>query len=110
MVLLFEKAAQLITTLGPKNADELGMILPHFTGRIQRMLDAGLGDHLLLSHARGSYDPAQPGGGVPRPFTYISEQFLPKLRAAGVDEATIRQLTRTNPFRAFARQSLMNAA
>jgi phosphotriesterase-related protein len=71
--------------------------------RILRVLDAGLGDRLMLSHDRGWYDPAQPGGGIPRPFTYISEQFLPQLRAAGVDEATIRQLTHTNPFRAFAR-------
>lgn len=71
--------------------------------RILRVLNAGLGHRLLLSHDRGWYDPAQPGGGTPRPFTYISEQFLPKLRAAGVDEATIRQLTQTNPFRAFAR-------
>jgi len=71
--------------------------------RIQRMLDAGLGDRLMLSHDRGWYDPAQPGGGTPRPFTYISERFLPKLQAAGVDEETIRQLTYINPFRAFAR-------
>lgn len=71
--------------------------------RILRVLDAGLDHRLLLSHDRGWYDPAQPGGGTPRPFTYISEQFLPKLRAAGVDEETVRQLTHTNPFRAFAR-------
>lgn len=70
---------------------------------IQRLLDAGLGKHLLLSHDRGWYDPALPGGGIPRPFTYLSNQFLPKLRAAGVDESTIRQLTCTNPYRAFAR-------
>jgi phosphotriesterase-related protein len=70
---------------------------------ILRVLDAGLGDRVMLSHDRGWYDPAQPGGGTPRPFSYISEQFLPKLRAAGVDEETICQLTRTNPFRAFAR-------
>jgi phosphotriesterase-related protein len=71
--------------------------------RILRVLDAGLDHRLLLSHDRGWYDPAQPGGGTPRPFTYISEQFLPKLRAAGVDEETVRQMTHTNPFRAFAR-------
>ncbi len=70
---------------------------------IQRLLDAGLGDHLLLSHDRGWYDPARPGGGVPKPYTYLSEKFLPKLRAAGVNEATIHQLTHANPFRAFAR-------
>jgi phosphotriesterase-related protein len=49
--------------------------------RIQRMLDAGLGEQVLLSHDRGWYDPAQPG----------------------VDEAAIEQLTRSNPFQAFAR-------
>ena len=74
-----------------------------FIDRITRMLDAGLGDRLLLSHDRGWYDPAQPSGGTPKPFTYISRHFLPKLRAAGVDDATIRILTRENPFRAFAR-------
>jgi phosphotriesterase-related protein len=74
-----------------------------FVRHIQRILDAGLGDHLLLSHDRGWYDPAQPHGGVPQPYTYLSEQFLPKLRGAGVDETTIRQLTQANPFRAFAR-------
>lgn len=71
--------------------------------RIQRMLDAGLGDRVMLSHDRGWYDPAQPGGGIPKPFTYLSEQFLPKLRAAGLDESAIRQLTCDNPFQAFAR-------
>lgn len=74
-----------------------------YIGWIQRLLDAGLGDRILLSHDRGWYDPAQPSGGTPKPFTYISETFLPKLRAAGVDEGTIRRLTVDNPFRAFAR-------
>jgi phosphotriesterase-related protein len=75
----------------------------YFLEHIQRVLDAGLGDHLLLSHDRGWYDPALPDGGTPKPFTYLSETFLPKLRQAGVDELTIRQLTQSNPFRAFAR-------
>ena len=69
---------------------------------IQRLLDAGLGDHLLLSHDRGWYDPALPGGGVPKPYTYLPDQFLPKLRAIGAAEATIHQLTHANPYRAFA--------
>jgi phosphotriesterase-related protein len=56
-----------------------------------------------LSHDRGWFDPAQPGGGVPKPFTYLTEEFLPKLRAAGVDEVTINRLTNVNPYRAFAR-------
>ena len=74
-----------------------------FIDRIARMLEAGLGDRLLLSHDRGWYDPAQPGGGTPKPFTYISQTFLPKLRSAGLDDATIHMLTHENPFRAFAR-------
>jgi phosphotriesterase-related protein len=75
----------------------------YFLEHIQRVLDAGLGDHLLLSHDRGWYDPALPGGGTPKPFTYLSETFLPKLQQAGVDEPTVYQLTQSNPFRAFAR-------
>jgi phosphotriesterase-related protein len=74
-----------------------------YVERISRVLEAGLGRRLLLSHDRGWYDPSQPGGGVPRPFTYLSEVFLPRLRAEGVTEETIRQLTCVNPFRAFAR-------
>ena len=70
---------------------------------ILRLLEAGLGEQLLLSQDRGWYDPALPGGGVPKPYTYLAEKFLPKLRASGVDEATIQQLTHTNPFQAFAR-------
>jgi phosphotriesterase-related protein len=74
-----------------------------FVERIVRLLDAGLGDRLLLSQDRGQYDPAQQGGGTPRPFTYLVETFLPTLRSAGVDQATIDMLTVRNPFEAFAR-------
>ena len=70
---------------------------------VLRALDAGLKGQLLLSHDRGWYDPAKPGGGEPKPFTHLVAYFLPKLRAAGVDEETIQILTRANPFRAFAR-------
>jgi phosphotriesterase-related protein len=71
--------------------------------RILRLLEAGLEGRLLLSHDRGWYDPAQPGGGSPLPFTYLSQVFLPKLRAAGVPDETIRRLTCDNPFEAFSR-------
>jgi len=74
----------------------------YYVQLIQRLLDADLGKHLLLSHDRGWYDPALPGGGVPKPFTYLPNQFLPKLRVAGISDATILQLTCTNPYRAFA--------
>jgi phosphotriesterase-related protein len=74
-----------------------------FIERIVRLLDAGLERQILLSQDRGWYDPAQMGGGTPKPYTYLNEHFLPKLLAAGVDAQTIRQLTVANPFAAFAR-------
>jgi phosphotriesterase-related protein len=70
---------------------------------ILEVIAAGRGRQLLLSHDMGWYDPAKPGGGTPRPYTHLSEEMLPKLRAAGVDQATIIQLTHDNPFEAFAR-------
>ncbi|HSM58886.1 MAG TPA: hypothetical protein VK879_22215 [Candidatus Sulfomarinibacteraceae bacterium] len=76
----------------------------YFLEHIPRLLEAGLGDQLLLSQDRGWYDPSQPGGGTALPYAYLPEQFLPKLSAAGVDDATIQQLTQSNPFRAFARR------
>lgn len=75
----------------------------YYLEHIYRVLDAGLGDQLMLSHDRGWYDPAKPGGGEPKPFTYLFEEFLPKLAAAGLDEAIIHQLMHNNPYRAFAR-------
>ncbi len=71
--------------------------------RIRAMLDAGFGNRLLLSHDRGWYTPAEPRGGQPKPLTYLCEQFLPKLRGAGVSEPSIRQRTEASPFAAFAR-------
>jgi phosphotriesterase-related protein len=71
--------------------------------RVLKMLDAGLGDQVLLSHDRGWFDPAKPGGGQPLPFTYLTQTFLPRLKQAGLDDRTLQQLTIDNPFRAFAR-------
>jgi phosphotriesterase-related protein len=74
-----------------------------FLDLVQRGLDAGIGDRLLLSHDRGWYDPAQPGGGTPKPYTPLTARFLPLLADAGIDDATITRLTHDNPFTAFAR-------
>lgn len=71
--------------------------------QILRALRAGLAGQLLLSHDLGWFDPAQPGGGTPRPYTHLVDTILPRLRDAGVDEATLVQLTEVNPFEAFAR-------
>jgi phosphotriesterase-related protein len=75
----------------------------YYLARIREALDAGFGEQILLSHDVGWYDPSKPGGGVPRPYTHLSEVFIPKMRESGFDERTIRQLTCLNPFRAFAR-------
>lgn len=83
--------------IGAEGADE------RFIELVLRGLEDGLCDQLLLSHDRGWYDPAQPGGGTPKSFTYMSEVWLPKLAAAGVDAGAVERLTRDNPFRAFAR-------
>ncbi|KQX42593.1 esterase [Devosia sp. Root436] len=84
--------------------DNIGYVPDEETvARILRALEAGLAGQLLLSHDMGWFDPAQPGGGVPRPYTHLVDSVLPKLQAAGVDEATIVQLTEINPFEAFAR-------
>jgi len=72
--------------------------------RIQGMLAAGFGGQVMLSHDRGWYTPAEPGGGTPKPFTYLTESFLPRLSAAGVTSADIHQMTVRNPFLAFGRE------
>lgn len=70
---------------------------------ILKALEAGKATQLLLSHDRGWFDPAQPGGGVPKPFTHLTDVMLPLLRQRGVADDTIRQLMVINPFEAYAR-------
>lgn len=74
-----------------------------YVAAVQRALDAGFGEQLLLSHDRGWYDPSKPGGGKVAPFTHLVDSFLPAMRGAVIDEATITQLVQHNPFRAYAR-------
>jgi phosphotriesterase-related protein len=71
--------------------------------RILDVIKRGKTSQLLLSHDNGWFDPAKPAGGVPRPYTTLSLSLLPKLEAAGIDEATVTQLTHDNPFNAFSR-------
>lgn len=65
------------------------------------LLDKGH-EKILLSHDRGWFDPGNRDN-PPKPFTYLSEVFLPKLKAAGFDDNLICKLTQDNPFSAFAR-------
>lgn len=70
---------------------------------VMRALAAGYESQMLLSHDRGWYDPALPGGGTPKPYTHLSETILPMMRERGVADASIKRLTHDNPFDAFAR-------
>jgi phosphotriesterase-related protein len=64
------------------------------------LLDAGYADRILLSQdvCHDSQLRAYEGNG----YTYLQETFLPRLREAGVDEATIGRLTVENPLRVLA--------
>lgn len=69
-------------------------------------IEAGYADHILLSHDAGWYDPSQPDG-QPKPdgirgYTTLFEQFIPALKARGVSDDVIHQITVTNPAKAFA--------
>ena len=69
------------------------------------LIDAGLIDHLLLSHDAGWYDPASPNGlpdGAYRGYTALTEAFIPELFRRGVTEEQVRQITAVNPAKAFA--------
>ena len=72
-----------------------------YISAIKNLLAAGHGNRILLSHDAGWYQPGSANGGTQKPFTYLIDTFIPKLRDAGVDDATIRMITQTNPVRAF---------
>jgi len=74
-----------------------------YVDRVRRLVEAGYAEQILLSQDRGWYDPSEPEGGEQKPYTYLTETFLPTLREAGVEEATVRRLTHDNPFEAYAR-------
>jgi predicted metal-dependent phosphotriesterase family hydrolase len=58
-------------------------------------------DRLLLSQDNGWYSVGQPNGGEIRDFNFLTDSFLPALRQAGVNQATIHKLTVENPANAF---------
>jgi phosphotriesterase-related protein len=69
------------------------------------LIEAGLIDHLLLSHDAGWYNPARPDGQPDdgyRGYTALTGQFLPALLERGVTQEQVQQITVENPARAFA--------
>lgn len=80
----------------PQGSDERFVLL------VKKVLDAGLADRLLLSGDMLGYDSSLPDGGEIEPYAYLPQTFLPKL-ATEVGAESVRRLTHTNPFDAFAR-------
>lgn len=68
---------------------------------VLQMKKAGSMHRVLVSHDAGWYAVGEADGGSWRPFTLLSEKFLPALIGAGLSAADIRWLTQTNPARAF---------
>lgn len=78
--------------LGPGDAVKVGMIL--------KLLEAGMDDRILLASDFASDPEIKANGGAG--YSSVSTVFLPKLRYAGVKEATITKLMTDNPKRFLA--------
>ncbi len=76
-----------------------------YIAAIENLLAARHGDRSLLSQDAGWYRAGELNGGTQKPYTYLIDTFIPKLKDAGVDDATIRMITQTNPVRAFGFKS-----
>ena len=71
---------------------------------ITETLKAGFGHRLLLSHDAGWYSVGELGGARAkiRPYTAISDQLVPALKAAGLGDVVLSRLLVSNPAQAFA--------
>jgi phosphotriesterase-related protein len=82
------------------------------TRNVKQMIDAGLRDHVLLSHdtvncwlggVPGFGDPAQVGHIVPNwKLTHLFENIFPALRGMGVSDADLDHIVTDNPRRYFS--------
>lgn len=59
-------------------------------------------ERVLLSMDSGWYNAGEPSGGKIRPYTYLTDDFLPALRKAAVTEAQLHKITVENPATIFA--------
>jgi len=69
---------------------------------VGRMLEWGFEDQLLLSQDAGWFEVGEPDGGIPRPYTTIVDEFIPRLVDAGVSDNRIYKLFVQNPREALA--------
>jgi predicted metal-dependent phosphotriesterase family hydrolase len=86
---------------GYVSLDNIGLQLgDHETSVLRLVLDLvenGFEDQILLSQDVGQMTELRSRGG--RGYTYLADRFLPALREAGLDDATLRTLTVENPRR-----------
>ncbi|MHB1317938.1 MAG: phosphotriesterase family protein [Anaerolineae bacterium] len=66
------------------------------------MLELGYESQLLISQDAGWYHVGEPGGGKVQPLAGLIDDFVPAMRAAGVDTATMMRLVVDNPARVLA--------
>ena len=86
---------------GYVSLDNIGLQLGDHEASVLRLVldlvEAGFAAQILLSQDVGQMAELGSRGG--RGYTYLAERFLPALREAGVDEATLGTLTVENPRR-----------
>jgi len=86
---------------GYVSLDNIGLQLGDHEGAVQRLaldlIEAGFAEQVLLSQDVGQMSELGTRGG--RGYTYVASRFLPALRDAGVDEATLQTITVENPRR-----------
>jgi phosphotriesterase-related protein len=68
-----------------------------YIGRLQFLKERGCLHRVLLSHDAGWYSPGEEGGGEFRPFTTLTERFIPLLLTNGFTPTEIDMLIIRNP-------------
>jgi phosphotriesterase-related protein len=66
---------------------------------VAEMVELGFLRNLLISQDSGWYRVGEPGGGQFNGYTFIFDEFLPRLRQRGVTDAQIHSLLVANPAR-----------
>ncbi|MHB1002075.1 MAG: phosphotriesterase family protein [Armatimonadota bacterium] len=69
---------------------------------VKQMNEKGFIHRVMVSHDAGWYNVGEPGGGNFRGFETMFNEYFSALRKNGITEHKIRQITQTNPQKAFA--------
>lgn len=79
------------------NTDERHLAL------LEKLIDAGYEDQIIIGTDTGWYDPGFPEGFVVEPYNQIVDTFLPAMKAAGFSDELIQKLMHDNPWNAYSR-------